>query len=170
MDIVTNALPAFFHSMSAATLALVRGLLDYENPRTYEQMFERVDRSQVVLVSGEQDNVYVPGFGDDDDTDPVDDNWAGLSERGSVRADEETRWTTPRLAAGTYEFDMTGTRDADLYVRIGKAPTKELFDCRPFKTGSDERCELTLTSPAVVHVMVRGWAADSDFELTGSKL
>jgi len=169
MDIVTNALPSFFRSMSAATLALVRGLLDYENPKNYEQIFARIDRSQVVLVSGEQDNVYVPGFGEDDGNDDAVTDWAGFSEGGSVRENDEVRWQTPKLAPGTYEFDMTGTRDADLYVRVGTAPSKEVFDCRPFRTGSNETCRVTLTDASVVHVMVRGWAADSDYELEASK-
>ena len=30
-----------------------------------------------------------------------------------------TAVTFPVLAAGTYRFDLTGTGDADLYVRIG---------------------------------------------------
>ncbi len=167
MDIVTNALPSFFRSMSAATLALVRGLLDYDNPKTYEQIFARIDRAQVVLVSGEQDNEFVPGFGDDHG-DVVTD-WSGLSKAGSVREDEEQRWTTPTLAAGTYEFTLTGTRDADLYVRVGNEPTKEQFDCRPFKSGSNESCVVTLPSAAVIHVMVRGWAANSDFELEAAR-
>ena len=35
------------------TMAMVRGLLSYDNPQTYEQMFVHIDRAEVVLVSGE---------------------------------------------------------------------------------------------------------------------
>jgi len=62
---------------------------------------------------------------------------------------------------------VTARLDADLYVRVGAAPTTDLFDCRPYRSGSDEVCELTLTDPAVVHVMVRGFAETSTYSLTG---
>jgi len=166
MDIVTNAMPAFFHSDSNATMALVRGLLSYQSPLTYEKMFTQIDRSQVVLVSGEQDNVFVPGGGGGGGGDS---NWGGLTRSGTVSKNQEDRIATPLLAAGTYLFELSGSSDADLYVRVGQAPTTTLFDCRPFKAGSSEVCEVSLSSAAVVHVMVRGWATSSSFTLEGSK-
>jgi len=162
VDIVTNAMPSFFSSMPNATRALVRGLLAFDAPRTYEQIFADIDRSEVVLVSGEQDNEFVPGGGE-----PPVETWDGLTGSGTVAKDEEARWQTPQLPAGRYVFEITGTGDADLYTRIGDAPTTSLYDCRPFKTGSDETCEVELTAPATVHVMVRGWAASSTYDLVG---
>ncbi|HET6613647.1 MAG TPA: PPC domain-containing protein [Kofleriaceae bacterium] len=166
LDIVTNAMPAFFHSDSEATMALVRGLTNIADPQTYEQIFRNIDSSQVVLVSGEQDNEFVPGSGDDDDN--GDDSWTGLDESGTVAADEEHRFVTPTLAAGSYTFSITGTNDSDLYVRIGQEPTTSSFDCRPFRTGSNETCVVDLPAASVVHVMVRGWAQSSDYELVGT--
>jgi hypothetical protein len=151
-------------------MALIRGLLDRATPQTYEQIFGRIDRSQVVLVSGEQDNVYVPGFEDGGEEPEPPASWAGLTDAGTVTDGAEQRYETPTLAAGTYSFEITGTNDADLYVRVGAAPTQQVFDCRPFKTGSRETCRVDISTPAPVHVMVRGWAASSDFELTGTKL
>ena len=55
----------------------------------------------------------------------------------------------------------------DLYVRIGLAPTTTKYDCRPYKTGSNETCDVTLAQPAPIHVMVRGYATSSTFELSG---
>ncbi len=165
LDTVTNALPSFFSSMSNATMAMVRGLLSYDAPKTYEQIFKSVDRSQVVIVSGEQDNEYFPGW-PGDGGDPVD-QWDGLEGSGTVAAGAEDRYETPMLPAGYYEFALTGNNDADLFVRIGEEPTKELWDCRPFKTGSNETCVVELTASAPVHVMVRGWAASSDYSLAG---
>ena len=69
VDVVANAMPSFFRSMADATMALMKGLLDYERPRTYEQIFKGVDSSEVVLVTGEHDNVFVPGY-QDGPTDP----------------------------------------------------------------------------------------------------
>ena len=110
------------------------------------------------------------GGGDDDDDDDDDDGgdtWAGLSDTGTVAADEERHYSTGQVPAGDYRFTMTGTGDADLYVRIGAAPTESSWDCRPYSSGSDEVCTTTLAAPGQVHVMVRGYAQTSSFELVG---
>jgi hypothetical protein len=166
IDIVANAMPAFFASMSGATMSLFRGLANHQDPQTYEQIFRSVDRSQVILVSGEQDNTYIPGGGGGGGGTGT---WAGLHEAGTVRKSEAKNYTTPTLAAGTYVFEMTGTNDADLYVRIGRAPTTTSFDCRPYKNGSNETCSVTLPAASEIYVMVRGWAQTSDFDLVGRK-
>jgi hypothetical protein len=95
-------------------------------------------------------------------------SWSGLDESGSVSPDEEHRFTTPVLPAGVYQFDMTGTGDADLYVRGSAAPTTETFDCRPYLEGSNETCELQLASPTSLHIMVRGFAPSSAYQLVGN--
>ncbi len=163
VDIVTNALPSFFRSMPAATMAMIDGLLSIDSPKTYEQIFRNIDRAEVVLVSGEQDNTFVPGGGGGGGVD-----WDGFTDNGTVAANEEFRHETPVLKAGRYVFDLTGTNDADLYVRIGMAPTEQAFDCRPFKSGSTETCVIDLPADASVHVMVRGWATSSDFDVEGA--
>src|SRR5690606_26312987 len=122
---------------------------------------------QVVLVSGEEDNVYVPGLQDGGGTDPVDDNWPGLDETGTVAIDELDRFSTSTLPAGRYTFELTGDGDADLYVRVGLAPQLDAYDCRPYRNGSEETCTLDLGSPATIHVMVHGYAASSSYALSG---
>lgn len=62
MEFITNAMPSYFHSMPAASSAMVRGLLGFDQPRTYDKIFEGIDRAEVVLVTGEEDNVYKPGM------------------------------------------------------------------------------------------------------------
>ena len=64
---------------------------------------------------------------------------------------------------------MTGSGDADLYVKVGREPTLTSYDCRPYKTGSNETCNVTLAQPASIGVMVHGYAASSTFKLVGSK-
>jgi hypothetical protein len=165
IDIVNNAMPAFFANMADSTMALFRGLMAFDAPKTYEQIFRNVDRSQVVMVTGEQDNKFVPGGGGQ----PM--PWAGLTDRASVTRNQSKTYVTPTLAPGSYEFSMTGNNDADLYVRIGAAPTTTTFDCRPFKAGSNESCLVDLTSAAPIHVMVRGFKnATNSYELVGRKL
>jgi hypothetical protein len=165
IDLVNNGMPAFFHELSNTTMAMFRGLVAYDAPKTFEQMFVNIDSDQVVLVSGEQDNTFTPGGGGN----PM--PWAGLNANGSVVRAAEMRWNTPTVAAGDYEFAITGNNDADLYVRVGSAPTTALYDCRPYKTGSSESCRVTLAQPAPIHVMVRGWSTTaSTFTLVGKKL
>jgi len=164
VDIANNAMPSFFASMSGATMAMFRGLAAHDDPKTYEQIFRSVDSSQVVLVVGEQDNTYTPGGGGTPTA------WPGLTDSGTVKKGDIKKYETPTLAAGTYQFDMTGTADADLYVRQGRAPTATSFDCRPYKTGSNESCKVTLAAPTKIHVQVRGYATTSNFQLTGKKL
>ncbi len=168
LDLVANAMPSFFSSMSAATMAMVNGLLEWERPKTYEQIFENIDDSEVVLVTGEHDNVFVPGYSEDaPPITPV--TWNGLDEKGSVKKGESVHFETPVLDAGRYEFVMTGSGDADLYARIGSAATEADYDCRPYADGSDETCEVTLGSPTAIHLMVSGYA-DATFELVGTRM
>jgi len=165
IDLVNNGMPAFFHELSNTTMAMFRGLVAYDAPKTFEKIFTGIDASQVVLVSGEQDNVYTPGGGGTPTT------WGGLTDTASVAKSAEKRWSTPVVAAGTYEFAMTGNNDADLYVRVGSAPTTTAYDCRPYKNGSAESCSVTLAQPAAIHVMVRGYSTTaSTVQLTGRKI
>jgi len=165
IDIVNNAMPAFFHSMAGATMALFRGMVGYNEPKTYEQMFRNIDSSQVVLVAGEQDNVFTPGGGGTPTT------WEGLTDAGTVKRNEDKKWATPTIAAGTYEFAITGNNDADLYVRVGSDPSTTQFDCRPYKTGSNETCQVTLAQPSTIHVMVRGYSSTAArFDIVGKKI
>jgi hypothetical protein len=165
IDIVNNAMPAFFSQLSNTSMAMLRGLIAFDQPKTYEQIFLNVDRSQVVLVTGEQDNVFTPGGGGNPQT------WPGLNDSGTLARNIEKRYSTPTVDAGTYEFSITGTNDSDLYVRVGSAPTTTAYDCRPYKNGSAETCSVTLAQPAVIHVMVRGYSTTaSTFSLAGKRL
>ena len=164
LDLVNNAMPAFFHELSNTSMAMFRGLIAHDQPKTYEQMFANIDRDQVVLVSGEQDNLFTPGGGGNPEP------WPGLTGTGSLAQGATKAFATPTVAAGDYEFTITGTSDPDLYVRVGQAPTTTAYDCRPYKTGANESCKVTLAQPSTIHVMVRGYSANSTFNLTGKKL
>jgi len=131
---------------------------------TYEKIFHDVDPSQVVLVSGEEDNTYQPG---DVEPPPPPVDWEGLEEMGDLTSDQEVRFETPVLEAGKYLFEMTGEGDADLYVRIGMEPSTSAYDCRPYRASSDETCSIDLSAAAKVHVMVRGYSTTSEFLLVG---
>jgi hypothetical protein len=170
LDIMVNAMPSFFSEMTNGTMAVMRGLLRHDDPMTYEQIFMNIDSDEVVLVTGEHDNVFTPDLQGNGGGEPGEAEWQGFEHDGDVARDQEVRFATPRLAPGRYEFAMDGTNDADLYVRTGAEPTVDTWECRPFKTGSRETCVVELAAPAAIHVMVRGWATKSHFELVGSEM
>ncbi len=62
LEFVTNAMPSFFSSMPNATTSLMNGMLGFKTPKTYDQIFTSIDNSEVVLVTGEEDNVFKPGM------------------------------------------------------------------------------------------------------------
>ena len=165
VDLVTNAMPSYFANMSEASYTMFEALMRDDSPLTYEQIFERIDHSQGILVSGEADNTFTPG----EVVEPMT-PWDGLTESLRVERAQEWRHETPALPAGTYRFMMEGTKDADLYLRRGIEPTEEDFDCRPYRVNSQETCEVTLDEPGVVHVMVRGWSPVSEVTLLGAQV
>jgi hypothetical protein len=57
---------------------------------------------------------------------------------------------------------MTGTGDADLYVRFNRQPTATRFACRPFLDGSNETCAIDVPGGAVnAHIAVDGFTSAS---------
>lgn len=171
LDMVTNVMPSYFHSMASASMALIKGLLAQDAPRTYEEMFREIDRSEVVVVTGEQDNVYFPGYEEGSE------RWEGMTVEGAVDRGAMDLHETGTLPAGAYLFTLApkassaNTEDADLYVRVGAAPTATSYDCRPYKSGSNEQCQVSLSEPAVVFVGVEGYAMGaSSYVLTGVQL
>lgn len=168
LDMITNAMPSYFRDMSGASVALIWGLAQPSEPRTYEEMFDYIPSVQVVLVTGEEDNVYFPGF----DPDP----WEGMNESGSVRRRDEVLYEIPNLSPGRYLFELspvdpTRPGDADLYVDLGQAPTTSSYTCASRSSGTDESCEVELDVASSVFVMVRGWnRRGTDFDLTGARV
>jgi hypothetical protein len=167
MDMVTNAMPAFFSSMPTATMALVKGLADNAKPKTYQELFGGVDSSQVVVVTGEEDNSFTP--------DGVVEKWS-VAESDVVNRGEMIEYTLGTLPAGSYvialhEDQTTPGGDADLYVGLGKKPTLETWDFRPWLDGSNEEVSFTLSAPTAVNVMVHGYEGMSEasaaFKLSG---
>ncbi|MFZ5439285.1 MAG: pre-peptidase C-terminal domain-containing protein, partial [Myxococcota bacterium] len=71
------------------------------------------------------------------------------------------------VPAGTTKvvFSITGStassNDADLYVRAGSRPTTSAYDCRPYKTGSNESCTINNPTAGDYYVMLRGYSAYS---------
>jgi hypothetical protein len=61
---------------------------------------------------------------------------AGQDKSGSYQA----------TAAGDVVIRMSGTGDADLFVKKGAAPTDSVYDCRPYEGTSNEKCRFTVAA------------------------
>ena len=60
----------------------------------------------------------------------------------------------------TFTVVLGGSGDADLYVRVGLAPTATRFTCRPYLDGPNEQCSLTVpTTSSKVYVAINGYTA-----------
>ncbi|MCY1021720.1 M4 family metallopeptidase [Pyxidicoccus sp. MSG2] len=71
----------------------------------------------------------------------------------------------PASRASSYVMSG-GTGDVDLYVRIGTAPTRTAYDCRPYLTGNSETCNSApQTSNQRIYVMLYGYATYSGTSL-----
>ncbi|MFT4924654.1 MAG: hypothetical protein ACI8WB_000737 [Phenylobacterium sp.] len=79
----------------------------------------------------------------------------------------ETMYTIDVPTGATdINFTLTGgTGDADLYVRYGAAPTTNTYDCRPWRSGSNESCNSLTHTGGTYFVMVKAYSAYSGVSL-----
>lgn len=86
-----------------------------------------------------------------------------VTESGSVARREVDQVGSYSVSPGTeFNATMTGSGDPDLYVRFVVEPTLTQYECRPYLTGPNESCSLTVPANATTaHVMVRGYQAGS---------
>ncbi|MDC0741723.1 matrixin family metalloprotease [Polyangium mundeleinium] len=80
---------------------------------------------------------------------------------GTVSKTQLAQLAPLSVAAGTtFQVTMTGKGDPDLYVRFGAQPTASKWNCRPYKTGPNEACSLTVPagqSQAFIAVYGYNW-------------
>ena len=103
--------------------------------------------------------------GGDDDDDDGGPTLETVDNNGTLAANQWQHYGPFEAAVGTVSAEMTGTGDADLYVRKGAQPTTSAYDCRPYRNGSTESC--SLEGPGDFYVSVRGYTA-ATFDLTVS--
>ena len=66
-------------------------------------------------------------------------------------------------------FRMSGgTGDADLYVKFNAEPTETNYDCRPYREGNDETCNINNIQVGRYHVLIKGYSAFSGVSLVAS--
>ncbi len=91
-----------------------------------------------------------------------------LSLTGLSGAKGATARHTFTVAPGTSSVTVVmsgGSGDADLYVRVGSAPTTTSYTCRPYKEGNDETCTFRNPQAGTWHIGVRGYTAYSGASL-----
>ncbi|MBL8297399.1 MAG: pre-peptidase C-terminal domain-containing protein [Rhodanobacteraceae bacterium] len=95
----------------------------------------------------------------------------GVPRTGLSGALNATQTFTLAVPAGATNLKFVlsgGTGDADMYVKFGSAPTLSSYDCRPFKGGNNETCNIATAQAGTYYVMLNGYAAYSGASLTGS--
>ena len=91
---------------------------------------------------------------------------------GTVAGGAWTQVGTVAVTAGqTFTVKMSGTGgDPDLYVKFGAQPTATSYDCRPYESGSNETCTLTVPAGATTaYLAVSGYgntAANFTLDIT----
>lgn len=61
LDMITNAMPSYADAYASEPVVL-DALIDWQTPATYSDIFRNIDYRQVVAVTGEEDNEFVPGM------------------------------------------------------------------------------------------------------------
>ena len=75
------------------------------------------------------------------------------------------------VPAGATNLKFTiagGTGDADMYVRLGAAPTTTSYNCRPYLSGNNETCTFAAPTAGTYYVRVRAYSAFSGVTLSTS--
>ncbi len=99
---------------------------------------------------------------------PTGDNAPTIFE-GAVAKDAWRHFEAVTVTAGqTVKITMTGTNDADIYVKLGAQPSLNSYDCRPWVDGSTEVCEVAVPEGQTqLFVSVNGYSSDeSSFKVT----
>ena len=66
-------------------------------------------------------------------------------------------------------FTMSGgTGDADMYVKLGSAPTDSVYDCRPYKSGNAETCTFASSTGGTYYVRLKAYSTFSGVSLVGN--
>ena len=71
--------------------------------------------------------------------------------------------------ASNLSFSIAGgSGDADLYVRLGSAPTTSSYSCRPYLNGNNETCTFSAPTAGRYYVRIRAYSTFSGVTLSTS--
>lgn len=131
MDTISNVLAGYFDTAPATSMTLLRAMTDAVDPRrgptTFREIFRDVDPEQVIAVTGEEDNQFVPSGGARSGPGPV----RGVAETPvSASADEATAEDAPQDPP---------TRDDDVSFTLSLSGTLVFMARRPGRRGSSRQ-------------------------------
>ncbi len=90
------------------------------------------------------------------------------SQSASTGAEKHYYLDVPASKASTF-VSSGGTGDADLYVRIGAAPTTSSYNCRPYLSGNAETCNIAAQATNQrMYVMLRAYSTFSGVSIKGT--
>ncbi|WP_305885107.1 pre-peptidase C-terminal domain-containing protein [Pleionea sp. CnH1-48] len=88
---------------------------------------------------------------------------------GGSQGNEEFFYLDVPAGATNLSFVTSGgSGDADLYVKFGSKPTTSSYDCRPYRNGNAETCNISSAQEGRYWVMLRAYSTFSGVSLTGS--
>ncbi len=71
--------------------------------------------------------------------------------------------------ASNLSFSISGgSGDADMYVRLGSAPTTTSYTCRPYTAGNNETCSFATPTAGTYYVSIRAYQTFSGVTLTNA--
>lgn len=80
-----------------------------------------------------------------------------VNEQATLARGEWKHFGPFTAAAGAISVQLSGSGDADLYVRMNGQPSLNVYDCRPYAGNSTESC--SATGPGQLYVSVHGYSA-----------
>lgn len=103
---------------------------------------------------------------------PVADNVLvnGTNKQASGSRREEVHYVM-EVPAGASNLSFStsgGTGDSDMHVKFGSAASKTDYDCRPWKVGSTEVCNISNVQAGTYHIMLLGYNDFTNVDLVGS--
>ena len=72
------------------------------------------------------------------------------------------------VPAGVSQIEVKssgGTGDADLYLQKGAAPSKTVYDCRPYQSGNNETCVISVNAGDEMHIGLYAYSTFSGLTL-----
>lgn len=85
--------------------------------------------------------------------------------KGTKGSENKFIFNTPKGAQNIKVSMSGGTGDADLYIKLGSEPTTSSYDCRPYKDGNNESCDLT--GSGEYHILLLGYTDYNGISLLG---
>ncbi len=95
----------------------------------------------------------------------------GVPVTGLAATTGNSLFFTMVVPAGASNLVFTtsgGTGDADMYVKLGSAPTDTVYDCRPYTGGNAETCTFATPTAGTYHVRLKAYASFTGVSLVGS--